>query len=147
MTDDEAVAAARALIAARAVEGRHHIASTVVTRSGVAHTALHLESVLGRAAICAEAVAIGMATTGEADAEIVFSVAVNRRGEVIPPCGLCRELLLDYGPTARVAIPGAGDYVVAPLADLMPSAYKSGRRGADRDVPPLPQPGQTEEIK
>ena len=132
MTEGEAVAAARALIGRSAREGRHHVAATVLTSDGRAHSALNLECVLGRGAICAESVAIGLAMTEDPAAEIVFSVAVNRRGLVIPPCGLCRELLLDYGPRARVAVPGNGDgdHRIADLASLIPSAYKEGRRGA-----------------
>lgn len=125
----EAVAAARRLIAARALEGRHHVAATVLTAAGGAYTALNLECTLDRASICAEAIAIGMATLAEKEAVVVFSVAVNRRGEVLPPCGLCRELLWDYGPAARVAIPGGDDYRVEPLPTLMPVPYKAALRG------------------
>ena len=125
-----AVAAARELIRARAKEGRHHVAATVLTRSGRSYTGINIDSVLGRAAVCAEAVAIGMATTAEPDAEIAFVAAVNRRLVVIAPCGLCRELLLDYGPEALVAVPTEGmEWTTRPLPDLMPDAYKSGRRG------------------
>ena len=125
-----AVTAARALIAERAKEGRHHVAATVLTRSGRSYTGINIDSVLGRAAVCAEAVAIGMATTAEPDAEIAFVAAVNRRLVVIAPCGLCRELLLDYGPEALVAVPTEGmEWTTRPLPDLMPDAYKSGRRG------------------
>lgn len=123
-----AVAAARVLIAARRAEGRHHVAATVVAADGTAHTALNLECTLGRAAICAEAVAIGMARLA-GPVEIAFSVAVNRRGEVLPPCGSCRELLLDYGPEARIAVPASGDWAVRQLAALLPVPYKEGRRG------------------
>jgi cytidine deaminase len=123
-----AVAAARALIAERAEEGRHHVAAAVLTETGARHLALNLESALGRAAICAEAVAIGMARTAEPGARIAFAAAVNRRGEVIPPCGLCRELLLDYGPCARVAVPGGGDWVAMPFEALLPNAYKGALR-------------------
>ena len=126
----QAVAAARELIRARAKEGRHHVAATVLTRSGRSYTAVNIDSVLGRAAVCAEAVAIGMASTAEPEAEIAFVAAVNRRLVVIAPCGLCRELLLDYGPEALVAVPTDGmEWTARPLAELMPDAYKAGRRG------------------
>ncbi|MGF1554087.1 MAG: hypothetical protein ACFBWO_16535 [Paracoccaceae bacterium] len=135
----EAVASARALIAARAKEGRHHVAASVVTTTGRLHTAVNTDSILGRAAICAEGIAIGMACAAEQGAEIAFSVAVNRRLLVIAPCGLCRELLLDYGARALVAIPDrladgsvpehAADYRVVALAELMPEPYKQGFRG------------------
>lgn len=125
-----AVAAARALIAERAKEGRHHVAATVLTRSGGSYTAVNVDSVLGRAAVCAEAVAIGMASSAEPQAEIAFVCAVNRRQVVIAPCGLCRELLLDYGPQALVAVPTEGmEWTTRPLPELMPDAYKAGRRG------------------
>src|SRR5690625_3423350 len=125
-----AIDAARALISARAKEGRHHVAATVLTRAGNSYTAVNIDSVLGRAAICAEGVAIGMAASAEQDAEIVFSCAVNRRLEVIPPCGLCRELLLDYGPEAVVAAPTEnGEWTTRTLEELVPDAYKAGRRG------------------
>lgn len=126
----QAVAAARALIAKRAKEGRHHVAATVLTRAGGSYTAVNIDSVLGRAAICAEAVAIGMAATAEHDAEITFACAVNRRQVVIAPCGLCRELLLDYGPDAVVAVPTEGtEWTTRTLAELVPDPYKAGRRG------------------
>jgi cytidine deaminase len=124
----EAVAAARALIAERAEEGRHHVAAAVITQAGAFHLGLNLESGLGRAAICAESVAIGMARTADRQARIAFSVAVNRRGLVIPPCGLCRELLIDYGAEARVAVPGGADWLALPLAELLPHAYKAALR-------------------
>ncbi|HUF87480.1 MAG TPA: hypothetical protein VMM59_08865 [Thermohalobaculum sp.] len=129
MTEADAVDAARRLIGLRGCEDRHHVAAAVLTRGGARYCALNLESVLGRAAICAEAVAVGMALAAEDGAEIAFSVAVNRRGEVIPPCGPCRELLADYGPAARVAVPGGSDYQVVTLPTLLPHAYKAALRG------------------
>ncbi|MEO1471988.1 MAG: hypothetical protein AAFV86_23370 [Pseudomonadota bacterium] len=126
-----ALAAARDLITCRATEGRHHVAATLLTATG-AYTAVNTDSVLGRAAICAEGIAVGMACAAEAGAEIVFAVAVNRRLEIIPPCGICRELLLDYGPGARIGLAdpsGNVDMMTVALAELMPHAYKAGRRG------------------
>ncbi|MBK0399265.1 hypothetical protein H0I76_08690 [Limibaculum sp. M0105] len=125
-----AIDAARRLIAARAKEGRHHVAATVLTKAGGSYTAVNVDSTLGRAAVCAEAIAIGMACAAENEAEIVFAAAVNRRLVVVAPCGLCRELLLDYGPEAVIAVPRDGEgFALRRLAELMPEAYKSGRRG------------------
>lgn len=126
-----AVEAARALIMARAREGRHHVAATVVTRSGASYTAVNTDCILGRAAICAEAIALGMACAAEEGAEVAFVCAVNRRLVVIPPCGVCRELLIDYGHSALVAVPREEGlrFDVRPLAELLPEAYKTGLRG------------------
>jgi cytidine deaminase len=124
----QALTDARALIARLKSEGRHHVAATLLTAGG-AYTAASLECVLPRGSICAEAVAIGMAAAAEPFAPILFAVAVNRRGEVIPPCGFCRELLVDYGPEARIAVGETGGALaVAPLRDLLPHAYKAHLR-------------------
>jgi cytidine deaminase len=124
-----ALTAARALIAKLAREGRHHVAATVLTE-GAAYTAANLECTLPRGSICAEAIAVGMAAMAEPGAAIVFSVAVNRRGEVIPPCGYCRELLMDFGTTSRVAVAETdGEMRTRSLGELLPDAYKGHLRG------------------
>ena len=50
-------------------------------------------------------------------------VAVNKDGHVVAPCGMCRELIADYGPGANVIVPGPqGDHPV-PIASLLPNKY------------------------
>ncbi|HUF56837.1 MAG TPA: hypothetical protein VMM55_09800 [Thermohalobaculum sp.] len=129
----EAVAAARALIAERQAEGRHHVAASLIADDGRLFTFLNLESVLGQAARCAEPAALSAALSHpEPPAAIVFSCAVNRRGEVLPPCGLCRELFLDLAPDIELAVPMDGfDFAVTTLRELMPMPYKAGRRAMD----------------
>ena len=128
----EAVAAARALIGERKREGRHHVASSLIAEDGRIFTVLNLESVLGQAARCAEPSALSAALSGpEPPERIVFSCAVNRRGEVLPPCGVCRELFLDFAPDIELAVPFDGDFAVTPLSGLMPMPYKAGRRAMD----------------
>lgn len=141
-----ALAEARALIARLKEEGRHHVAATVLTAKG-SYTAANLECMLPRGAICAEAVAIGMASVAEPRAPILFSVAVNRRGEVIPPCGFCRELLMDYGPRAMVCVAeeADGSLRLRSLGALLPDAYKAhlrpGPNGAAPSDPAEPGAG------
>ena len=115
---------ARALVSRLASEGRHHVAAAVLTEGGL-YTGINLECTLPRACVCAEAVAIGAACAAEPGARILHSVAVNRRGEIIPPCGPCRELLADFGPDADVAV---AEGETAALRDLLPRAYKGHLR-------------------
>ena len=116
------VAAARDLTTQRFKEGWHHIACALRTRSGRVYRAVHLEATVGRIAVCAEAVAIGMAAA-DGDTEIDTIVAVNRWGEVVPPCGMCRELISDYAPEARVIVPDDNDETVVPVRWLLPKKY------------------------
>ena len=121
---EAALSAARGLIAKRVEEGRHHVAAAVATADAV-HLGLNLECTLPRATICAEPGALAAARVAEPDAPIEVVVAVNRRGEVIPPCGVCRELLVDYAPHCHVIVPGER---LVPLRDLLPEAWKEAER-------------------
>jgi cytidine deaminase len=42
---------------------------------------------------------------------------------VVPPCGRCRQVLLDYFPALKVIV-GVGDRVRAvPVANLLPASF------------------------
>lgn len=58
---------------------------------------------MGRIAVCAEAVAIGMAAAA-GDTDIDTIVTVDRHGHIVPPCGMYRELISDYSADCRVIL-------------------------------------------
>jgi cytidine deaminase len=72
---------------------------------------------------CAELVVIGAAAAqGAYDLVAIVAVGDRDRG-VLPPCGRCRQVLLDYFPSIRVIV-GTGDRLRAvPIADLLPDSY------------------------
>ncbi|MEM0961379.1 MAG: cytidine deaminase [Bacteroidota bacterium] len=114
--------AARTIIADLGRDDVHEIGAALRTRSGAMFSAVHLEAHVGRIAVCAEAIALGMAAAaGDTDVETV--VAVRRDGAVVSPCGMCRELILDYAPEATVLIAGAETLEEVPLKDLLPRKY------------------------
>ena len=118
----ELINAASQLITARFKPDYPEIGAALITRSGQVFSAVHLEATVGRIAVCAEAVAIGMAaTTG--DTEIEMIVAVNRVGTVVSPCGMCRELIADYAPDAKVIVPGDTGPILVAISDLLPNKY------------------------
>jgi cytidine deaminase len=84
-------------------------------------SAVHLEATVGRIAVCAEAIAIGMAATA-GDTEIEMIVAVNRVGQVVSPCGMCRELIADYAPDAMVIVPGLAGSMLLLLVTYFPTS-------------------------
>jgi cytidine deaminase len=112
------------LLDQRYVQGRHEVAAAVRTSSGGVHLGMQVESSAGRATICAEGVAIGAAVTA-GDREIVSVAAVLRTVDgawrVVSPCGVCRELIGDYGPAAHVVDYDAGSVRRVPIGDLLPS--------------------------
>jgi cytidine deaminase len=47
----------------------------------------------------------------------------DRDRGVIPPCGRCRQVLLDYFPNVRVVV-GSGDRLrEVPVVELLPETY------------------------
>src|SRR5262249_25145539 len=125
-TDDEAlVGEARRIIAARFREGWHQVGCALRTRSGRVFVAVHLEAYVGRIAVCAEAVALGMGAAA-GDTEVEAIVAVDRDGAVVSPCGMCRELISDYAPEARVIVPVPGGVEAVPISVLLPNKYARG---------------------
>lgn len=117
--DMDLIADARAIIAKRFIQDYHHIGAALRTRSGKVFAAVHLEAYIGRIAVCAEAIAIGMAAA-EGDTDIETIVAVNQFGRIVSPCGMCRELISDYSPECLVIL--AEDRIV-PVIELLPEKY------------------------
>jgi cytidine deaminase len=127
--DQALVHAARELVERRYVEGRHEVAAAVRMRSGAVHLGLHVESSIGRASICAEGIAIGAALmAGETEIDTIAAVLRLPDGgwRVVSPCGLCRELISDYGMGAHVIDVAAGEVRRVPVLELLPS--KTRRR-------------------
>ena len=127
--DTVLIEAARAAIAARYRPDWHVVGAALRLRSGEIVTGVHLEANVGRIAVCAEAVAIGRAVTeiGSSDIEVIVAVYHNRDGsmEIVAPCGMCREMISDYAPTAEVIVPDAsGRATKAAIASLLPGKYR-----------------------
>ena len=121
-SDQELIALAQDLIAQRYREDHHHIAAALRTRSGRIFTGVHVEAHVGRITICGEAVAIGAAATA-GDTDIDTIVAVCETGDIVSPCGMCRELISDYAPQARVIILRNGEPTPVPVLELLPDKY------------------------
>src|SRR5512139_3905073 len=116
------IEAARAILASRYRPGWHYVGAALSTRSGQVFSAVNLGATVGRASVCAEAIALGMAAAA-GDTSVDLIVAVNERGAVVSPCGLCRENLSDFAPTARVVVPEGEGLAVVTIAALLPNKF------------------------
>ncbi len=120
LNEKELIEEARSIIAKRFKKNYHHIGAALRTKSGKMFSAVHLEAYVGRVAVCAEAIAIGMAAAA-GDTEIEVIVAVDRKGRVVAPCGMCRELISDYAPSCKVIIT---EEEMTTISELLPSKYQ-----------------------
>jgi cytidine deaminase len=129
--DAELLDVAQRLLGRVLTPGRHEVATALRTSDGQVFTGVHVEGSCRRSSICAEGVALGTAR-GSVPLDVVAVVSVQvkpaDRFRVIAPCGVCRELISDYSPDARVWLtrPGDDTVVVARALDLLPE--KSVRR-------------------
>ncbi|MDR4889764.1 cytidine deaminase [Fredinandcohnia sp. QZ13] len=112
--------------------GRHHIGAAVRTTSGNVHAAVHLEANVGRIAVCGEAMAMGKSISeGDHEFETIVAVAHPHPHEdiekcwVVAPCGMCRELISDYGKDTNVIISYNGELVKCNIMQLLPEKYGS----------------------
>jgi cytidine deaminase len=82
-------------------------------------------------AVCAEAIALGRSITEKGDNGIDTIVAVrhpkpdepDQAIKIVSPCGICRELIYDYDPKARVIVPNGKTWAVTLISDLLPNKY------------------------
>src|ERR1700749_1612715 len=110
-TDHELIAAANAVMEKHYRPFWHMVAAAIRSRDGRIWTGLHIGTTVGRLSVCAEAVAYGRALL-DGDGTIHTAVAVrhpkpeeeNRELAVVPPCGACREMILDHAPDATVIV-------------------------------------------
>ena len=109
--------------------GRHEVATALRTAGGDVFVGVHLEGSCRRSSICAEGVALGAARAGLArgtrllvDSVVSVQVKPADRFRIIAPCGVCRELISDYSPGARIWLtsPASGEIRSVRALDLLP---------------------------
>jgi cytidine deaminase len=124
LTDRELalVERARAVIAGVADDDHHRVAAAAYDAAGQIFTGVNVYHFSGGP--CAEPVAMGSAVaSGEARLPLTTMVAVLDGGEVLPPCGRCRQMLYDYYPEIRVVLRREIGLVSVPVVDLLPYAF------------------------
>ncbi|MEU5138564.1 cytidine deaminase [Streptomyces sp. NPDC021139] len=119
--DLELVEAAAHVARTRCRGDQHTMAAAARARDGRIVTAVNAYHFTGGP--CAELVVVGAAAAqGVYELETIVAVGDRERG-VVPPCGRCRQVLLDYFPGLKVIV-GDGERVrEVPVADLLPETY------------------------
>lgn len=124
--DREIIRAAREVMETRYVAGKHCIGAAIRTKKGNLFVGVHVEASCGRIAVCGEAIAIGVAAT-HGDTAISQIVAVTESGDIVPPCGMCRELISDYAQDAYVILERSGEVKCVPVLELLPEKYDGSK--------------------
>ena len=95
------------------------VAAAVMGKSGRIYTGVCIDTACSLG-MCAERNALGtMFTRGEY--EFTRVVAVYQDGAILPPCGACREFMLQTGQNPEIML---GEHETVRLEALMPSGWQ-----------------------
>ncbi|MGX1541301.1 cytidine deaminase family protein [Streptomyces adustus] len=119
--DHELIRAAAHVAATRCRGDNHTMAAAARAVDGRIITAVNAYHFTGGP--CAELVLIGTAAAqGVYELDAIVAVGDRDRG-VVPPCGRCRQVLLDYFPALKVIVATNHGLRTIPVSDLLPESY------------------------
>lgn len=104
------------------VPDKRFIVSSLSTETGNIISSINLRAYLGRASVCAEPIALSR-MLDEENSKPSTLVALCYPGFVTTPCGICRELLIDYCPNLKVIINTETGLKKCLVTDLMPMKF------------------------
>ncbi len=123
----EAARAARAR--AYAPYSKYRVGAALLTRRGGVYAGCNVENATYGATLCAERSAVS-AMVAAGDRDPVACVVVSSGPEPATPCGICRQVLVEFAPDMKLGLVGedARGRVVARraarLAKLLPGAFR-----------------------
>ena len=101
------------------------VAAAILTKEGHIYTGVCIDTACSMGFCAEHSAAAAMITAGES--EIVKMVAINKRGNILPPCGRCREFisrLNDANIEAEVLI---NRRRAVKLIDLLPYDWRQSK--------------------
>lgn len=103
---------------------KFHVSAVLVTRDEHKVTGINIESSSYGLTVCAERVALFKALSdGYREFDRLYIMSDLR--EPCPPCGACRQMLMDYAPDIRVIMYSSdGKKKEASLKSLLPDAFR-----------------------
>ncbi len=116
---------------------RFRVGAALLGESGKIYCGTNVENASFGLSICAERAAVFRAV---AEGEQAFvAIAVCADGVVpTPPCGACRQVLLEFGPDMALLMAGengnAGEVRHFTVAELIPEAFRTFEHGAGPEV-------------
>lgn len=122
-------AAAQAALSAYAPYSGLRVGAALRSTRGLVHCGCNVENGALPIGNCAERAAIAAAVLAEGPGfrlEAIAVVAIRADGPPlpVPPCGACRQALVEFGAGAQVGFLGAdGNWLVVSAADLLPHRF------------------------
>jgi len=97
----------------------------VRTASGDVYVGCNVENGSFGATVCAERNAVGAAIAA-GEREITTVAVTATADEICPPCGICRQVLSEFGPEMRVLLVTESEEIAeVSLSTLLPVRFRS----------------------
>ncbi len=102
---------------------RFAVGAVILARSGKRYRGCNVENASFGATLCAERVALARAVA-EGEQSFTAMAVVADAPEPVAPCGLCRQVLVEFGEDLTVIMANLqGKVVVASLRELLPGPF------------------------
>jgi len=100
----------------------HTAGSAIRCKDGSVFLGVNCDGIHGS---CAEFISIGAAiTAGQRDFDTIVATHDKAHNCLLPPCGNCRQMLVEYCPDIKVILnDSSGNIVKVKVSELLPLAY------------------------
>ncbi len=130
--DDLIEEATKAMQNSYAPYSQFRVGAALLSKGGKVYSAGNVENASSGAGICAERVAIARAVS-EGEKEFEALVVVGNSPVPVAPCGICRQVLIEFGEDIKVIMANTGgDVVVATIGEMLPRAFTRGMMEGER---------------
>ncbi|MCW2949606.1 MAG: cytidine deaminase [Thermoleophilia bacterium] len=102
------------------------VGAAIELADGTIVTGCNVENAAYSMAICAERTAMVRLVAEGRDPRDVRAIAVSVDGAEGPPCGACRQVLVELIPDADIAFTTGGELGVVVVHELLPAAFVPG---------------------
>jgi cytidine deaminase len=96
------------------------VGAAVLTKSGLVFTGVNVENAAYEVAHAERSAISAMVSTGNRD---IKAIAVYAAAESVPPCGSCRQLIMEFGNDIIVIFKYDGILVQKTISELLPYKF------------------------
>ncbi len=101
---------------------KFNVGAALLTKSGKVYTGCNVEIASYGATNCAERTAIFKAIS-EGEKEYKAIAVVSSSHDYTYPCGICRQVIVEFGKDIDIVVAKGDDYEVFTIDDLLPKSF------------------------